>query len=189
MVLQWLTRRKSKDEPADEVWQSPEKIVGKGYSKMDVGQIYNLINANNLPRDEYGKIKEAAIELGHLGLLDRVLDVGFDGRKPDRRELRKCLAYAVPFRGISIENINTSVGGCYQRLYGQDFWNAEIILNDGTPVSFEDAVKDPYWVAQRINPEEVRDYIASGILMAKGVMTQEERKGFMKSKYSPKEEN
>jgi len=81
------------------------------------------------------------------------------------------------------------VGGCYQRLYGQDFWNAEIILNDGTPVSFEDAVKDPYWVAQRINPEEVRDYIASGILMAKGVMTQEERKGFMKSKYSPKEEN
>jgi|GEM_PF-2202491 len=193
MVLQWLTRRKSTDEP-EPVLESPEEKSGKDYSKMDVGQICDLINSNNLPKEEYRKILEATIQLGHLGLLERVLEVGF-GRKPYDVEFKKCLAHAVPLRGVTIWDENTSVGGCYQRLHGQDYRKLEIDLTEKStgekiPFNFgEDVLDDPFWVASRTNFEQLRDHFSCIALVTRGYMTPQEASKFMNSRYSAREED
>jgi len=86
------------------------------YSSMDVSKLYQLMNVavKDNDNDILTKVKQAGIELGHVGVIDRASELL--GTEPTRQELTDALKNAIEMKRGSIQNPNTSIGSLYQRL-------------------------------------------------------------------------
>lgn len=182
MVLQRLVGRENEAE---------EKESAIDYSAFDVHDLYQLLHNEPL-NGHVSAVTQAGLDLGHIGILERALEVGGTGRRPSVDQLKECLRSAVPLRGLSLWDEHTSVGACFQGIYGKSYLSASVKLKDENfpegelcEISLGDVIEHPERVRDLgYHPDQMRDFIAGMVLVSKGYLDRETLDRMVTEKYS-----
>lgn len=118
------------------------QVTAEQHSQEDLGEIYTRINyASRVgDSDSLRNLKTAGIILGHIGVVE------YASQKLNERVSRVDVVYTLKGaiengRGYSLDDAGTSVGRCYQALFGNSYLNRMFNRNVNgvvTPVPYSD---------------------------------------------------